>query len=291
MMSPEFQQQQNNINEALSRIKHKILVMSGKGGVGKSCIAANLAVALAEKGYRVGLMDVDLHGPSIAQLIGMPVYDPRTYIQHSAKPKKGMTYWKNKIVPALYRKNLLVVTIDGMLENFDKAVIWRGPKKMGAIRQFIGDVLWDDLDYLVIDSPPGTGDEPLTVAQTIPDAKSVLVTTPQKVALRDVRKSVNFCRQMNMDILGVIENMSGFVCRECGARTELFNAGGGKELATEMALSFLGLIPIIPDVMRLSDAGTPPILESESFKNHFGKIVSSLESLLKIESPVLGNIK
>ena len=189
-LSDEHRKQDTEISQALALIRNKILVMSGKGGVGKSSIAAYLAVALASKGYKVGLMDVDLHGPSIPRLLGL-----KGTIQTGTR--------QGKVRPVSYLPNLEVISIESLMgPDKDLATIWRGPLKIGVIRQFISDIEWMDLDYMIIDSPPGTGDEPLTVAQTIPDASAVIVTTPQEISLADVRKSINFCRHVNMTILG-----------------------------------------------------------------------------------------
>jgi Mrp family chromosome partitioning ATPase len=183
--------QEREIHSILRKIKHKILVMSGKGGVGKSSVAAYLAVALAKRGFRVGLMEVDLHGPSIPHILGL------TGQLHAGAHSK-------KATPVKYLPNLEVLSIESLLNDNDAAIIWRGPIKGGVIKQFISDIEWSDLDFMVIDSPPGTGDEPLTVAQTIPDAKALIVTTPQEISLADVRKSINFCRQVKIDILGLV---------------------------------------------------------------------------------------
>ncbi len=278
------------IAESLGKIKNKIFVMSGKGGVGKSSMAVNIAMGLANKGYKTGLMDVDLHGPSVPQMLGL-------------KEEKLETI-DEKIIPIAYSDNLSVISIESMLDSIDKAVIWRGPLKIGVIRQFISDVKWGNLDYLVIDSPPGTGDEPLTVAQTIKDAKAVVVTTPQNVSIRDVRKSINFCGQVNMNILGLIENMSGFVCPSCGENIDLFKTDGGKKIAVEMNIPFLGKIPIIPEVVQACDNGKPAINTSEKFKEAMESVFNAIvtdkekenknssvettnkESFLKIAIPV-----
>ena len=183
---------------SLTRIKNKIMIMSGKGGVGKSSVSVNLAIALAEKGFTVGLMDVDIHGPDIPRMLGLSG-------MMSANAEK-------KLEPMRYSGNLKAVSIESLMSEKDDAIIWRGPMKHGVIRQFIGEVEWGALDYLIIDSPPGTGDEPLTVAQLINDARAVIVTTPQEIALADVRKSINFCKTVNMNVLGIVENMSGYVC-------------------------------------------------------------------------------
>lgn len=270
------EQQDLEIKNSLARIKNKILVMSGKGGVGKSCISVSIAVGLSELGYKVGLMDVDLHGPSIPQMLGLPNIHEQGKAPVHKKPQGMISFANGKIVPAQYSKNLSVVSIECILENIDSAVIWRGPLKIGAIRQFIADVQWNDLDYLVIDSPPGTGDEPLTVAQTISDAKAIIITTPQAVSLRDVRKSINFCRDVNMQIMGLIENMSGFICPECGKRIDLFKTGGGAKTAKDMNIPFLGSIPIIPEVVEACDIGIPPIDMSTTLGEVFDHILDGI---------------
>ncbi|PKN25014.1 MAG: ATP-binding protein [Deltaproteobacteria bacterium HGW-Deltaproteobacteria-21] len=235
--------QDQEIKASLKHIRNKLLVMSGKGGVGKSSVAAYLAVSLARKGYKVGLMDVDLHGPSIPRLLGL-----KGALQPSSR--------KGKAIPVHSMPNLEVMSIESMLgENKDVATIWRGPIKIGVIRQFISDIDWSDLDYLIIDSPPGTGDEPLTVAQTIPDALAVVVTTPQEVSLADVRKSISFCRQVKMEILGIVENMSGLQCPHCGKEIELFGARGGELLAEKENIPFLGKLPMDPEVVTHGDSG------------------------------------
>lgn len=263
----ERQIQDAEIRERLRHIKNKIIVMSGKGGVGKSSIAAYLAVLLAKKGFNVGLMDVDLHGPSIPRLLGL-----RGSILPSPRPGKAM--------PVNLMPNLHVISIESLMgEDKDVATIWRGPIKIGVIRQFISDIDWPDLDYLIIDSPPGTGDEPLTVAQTIPDAKAIIVTTPQEISLADVRKSINFCRQVNMEILGVIENMSGFQCPHCGKTIDLFKTMGGELTAAKEHLRFLARLPVEPEVVRMGDAGMLANLDhdqlpfSKNFTNMVGKII------------------
>ena len=238
-------QQNTAIAASLDRIKNKILVMSGKGGVGKSTISVNLALGLAGKGYRVGLMDVDLHGPDIVRMLGMPGR------MDGALTKEG------KMPPLQYNDKLKVISLESMMENRDEAIIWRGPLKNQAIRQFIADVDWGDLDYLVIDAPPGTGDEPMTVAHTIKDAKALVVTTPQNIALADVRKSINFCTHVSMKIVGIVENMSGFICPHCDKTVDIFKSGGGEQLAREFSVPFLGRIPVDPRVVIAGDDGKP----------------------------------
>lgn len=231
------------IQDKLSNIKRKLLVMSGKGGVGKSTVAAYLALLLSNKGYKVGLLDVDLHGPSIANLLN---------IKGGLKVSDG----EKSVKPNQFSENLKVLSIDMVLGDRDTAVIWRGPMKISAINQFISDIDWGTLDYLVIDSPPGTGDEPLTVAQTIKDAEAVIVTTPQEISLADVRKSINFCRQVNLKMLGVIENMSGFSCPHCNEKISIFGSGGGTKMAQTMNVPMLGAIPIDPVMVKAGDEGT-----------------------------------
>ena len=240
---------------SLARIKNKIMIMSGKGGVGKSSVAVNLAIALSEKGYQVGLMDVDIHGPDIPRMLGLSG-------MLAANPDQ------QKLNPMRYSANLAAVSIEALMPNKDDAVIWRGPVKHGAIRQFIGEVAWGDLDYLIIDSPPGTGDEPLTVAQLIKDARAVIVTTPQEVALADVRKSINFCKTVKMDILGLVENMSGFSCPHCGKPVEIFGSGGGERTAARAGLKLLGKIPFDPNLVTCGDAGI-------SYQKHYANAPAS----------------
>ncbi|MEA1900066.1 MAG: Mrp/NBP35 family ATP-binding protein [Thermodesulfobacteriota bacterium] len=229
------------IKDSLSLIRDKFMVMSGKGGVGKTSVAANLAMALSKQGARVGLMDVDLHGPDIPRILGL-----KGVLEASVD---------GRIKPKPYSDNLEVVSVGSMVGDPDKAVIWRGPLKLQVIRQFISGVQWGKLDYLIIDSPPGTGDEPLTVAQTIPDAKAIIVTMPQEMSLDDVRKSINFCKTVNMQVFGLIENMSGFVCPHCGKAIDLFGSGGGSRTATAMDIPFLGRIPLDAKMVKCADAG------------------------------------
>lgn len=229
------------IRDSLSLIRDKFMIMSGKGGVGKTSVAANLAMALSKQGARVGLMDVDLHGPDIPRILGLKGVLEATV--------------DGRIKPKPYSDNLEVVSVGSMAGDPDKAVIWRGPLKLQVIRQFISGVQWGKLDYLIIDSPPGTGDEPLTVAQTIPDAKAIIVTMPQEMSLDDVRKSINFCKTVNMQVFGLIENMSGFVCPHCGKAIDLFGSGGGSRTATAMDIPFLGRIPLDAKMVKCADAG------------------------------------
>jgi ATP-binding protein involved in chromosome partitioning len=266
--------QQIEITQTLGHIANKILVMSGKGGVGKSSVAAYLALSLSKRGYRVGLMDVDLHGPSIPRILGL---------QGNILPGRH----EGKARPVIYSPNLQVISIETLLgEDKDVATIWRGPLKIGVIRQFISDLEWGDLDYLIVDSPPGTGDEPLTVAQTIPDAKALIVTTPQEISLADVRKSINFCRQVNMDILGLVENMSGLMCPHCGKQIDLFGAHGGRLTAQRENLRLLGSIPLDPKVVEQSDLGSIAFLGDDRlpFAEAFGKLVDEVVKIISSES-------
>lgn len=229
----------------LSRIKHKILVLSGKGGVGKSTVAVNLAVALAMEGRRTGLLDVDFHGPSVPILLNL-----RGELFKSADGE-GM-------LPVESSYGIKVVSLGFALGHSDEAVIWRGPMKMGVIKQLLTDVQWGELDYLVVDFPPGTGDEPLSIAQLIPDSDgAVIVTTPQDLSLQDVRKSINFCRTLKIPVLGVVENMSGLQCPHCGKMIDVFKSGGGEAMAKEMGVPFLGRIPIDPQIVGGGDEGKP----------------------------------
>jgi len=260
--------QDAEIRERLTHIKNKVLVMSGKGGVGKSSVAAYLSVALTKKGYKVGLMDVDLHGPSIPRLLGL-----RGSIQPSFHPGKA--------IPVNFLPNMQVISIESLMgENKDAATIWRGPLKIGVIRQFISDIEWSNLDYLIIDSPPGTGDEPLTVAQTIPDAKALIVTTPQEISLADVRKSINFCRQVSMVILGLVENMSGLKCPHCKKSIDLFKTNGGRLMADKEGLRLLATLPIEPEVVRRGDLGDLSSLYEERlpFTSEFKKMIDRIEA-------------
>ncbi|RJX26515.1 MAG: chromosome partitioning protein ParA [Desulfurivibrio sp.] len=225
----------------LCRISHKVAVLSGKGGVGKSTVAVNLAVALMMAGKRVGLLDVDFHGPSIPTMLGL---------EGAAILADG-----NDLLP-VERDGLKVMSLGFLLKNPDDAVIWRGPMKIGVIRQLLADVAWGELDFLIIDSPPGTGDEPLTVCQLIEGLDgAVIVTTPQKVATVDVRKSITFCRELGVRVLGVVENMSGFACPRCGEVSPLLSTGGGRGIALSMQVPFLGSIPMDPMVTQACDNG------------------------------------
>jgi ATP-binding protein involved in chromosome partitioning len=229
------------VKAALQKIRKKLIVMSGKGGVGKSSTAVNLALALARKGAQVGLLDVDLHGPDVPRMLGL----------------SGMLDMNDEqqLVPKRYSQNLAAVSVESLTNGQDDAIIWRGPVKYSVIQQFIGQVAWGPLDFLLIDAPPGTGDEPLTIAQTITDAQAVIVTTPQEVSLADVRKSINFCKTVKLPVFGLIENMSGLICPHCSCNIDLFGSGGGERTAAQMGITFLGRVPFDPDMVACMDAG------------------------------------
>lgn len=243
-----MEEDQLKLKETLSKIKNTIMVMSGKGGVGKSTVSANLAMSLARDGYKVGVLDADIHGPNIPKILGV-------------ENKSLMADDNGKIHPISAYDTLKVISVAYLLKNQDSPVIWRGPMKHQVISQFLKDVNWGELDFLVVDLPPGTGDEPLSIAQLIKnidgiDAPSaIVVTTPQDVALLDSRKSVEFARALELKELGVIENMSGFACPHCGEPINLFKQGGGKKAAKELDVPFLGAVPIDPQIVLDTDAG------------------------------------
>lgn len=231
------------VHENMARIKHKILIMSGKGGVGKSTVATNLAFGLALGGFKIGLVDTDIHGPSLGKMLGI-----EGQLLRPSENGAGMS--------PIEIKGIKVVTMASLLQDADVPVIWRGPLKMGAIKQFLGEIEWGELDYLIIDSPPGTGDEPLSVCQLIPEADgSIIVTTPQDVALIDSRKAVRFSQALKIPVLGIVENMSGFNCPHCGKPIDLFKVGGGERASQSLNVPFLGRIPIDPQIVISCDAG------------------------------------
>lgn len=239
--SEEDYKSRQKLESRLCRVKRKIVVLSGKGGVGKSTIAVNLAAGLMMAGLKTGLLDVDIHGPSIPTMMGL----------EGRSPEGNST----ELIPVEV-SGIKVISPGFFLSSQDDAIIWRGPMKANAIRQFLQDVAWGDLDVLVVDSPPGTGDEPLSVCQLIKNLDgAVIVTTPQKVAAVDVRKSITFCRHLKVPVLGVIENMSGFACPKCGEVTPILGSGGGQRMAADMGVPFLGSIPIDPAVAIAGDSG------------------------------------
>lgn len=254
-------EERTKISRNMERVKHKLIVMSGKGGVGKSTVAANLAVALGKERH-VGIVDVDITGPDIPKILG--VEDVKLYATEDG------------IEAAVAFHDVKVMSMAYFSQAKDKAVIWRGPLKMKAINQMLGDVHWGELDYLIVDLPPGTSDEPLSIAQNIPDADgAIVVTTPQDVALLDVRKAISFAQTLQMPIVGVIENMSGFTCPHCGKTTDVFKTGGGEAAADEMGLPFLGRVPLDANIVLGGDEGKPFVLahpDSEAAKAFDGVV-------------------
>jgi len=265
--------QSKNLKDRMGQIKHKILVLSGKGGVGKSTVTVNVAVALALEGKKVGILDTDFHGPSIPTLLNLG----------KAHPVSDGT----SILPVDFIKGIKVMSMGFLLPNQDDAVIWRGPMKMNAIKQLLTEVNWGKLDYLIIDFPPGTGDEPLSVAQLIPNIDgAIIVTTPQELSLNDVRKCINFCKQVKVPVLGVIENMSGFACPHCGTVIDIFKKGGGETMAKQMKVPFLGSIPVEPMIVEASDSGKPFVYhhsETEAAKAFTRAITRAITPILSIE--------
>ena len=262
----QMQAEQEQIRQRLKQIKHKILVLSGKGGVGKSTVAVNLAVSLALYGKSVGLLDIDIHGPSVPKILNLEA--------------KTIQAIGDTLLPVEMIGNLKVMSIGFLLRGKDDAVIWRGPMKYQMIKQFLKDVAWGGLDFLVVDSPPGTGDEPLSVAQLLEYVDgAIIVTTPQEVALTDVRKCIAFCRDLRLPVLGVLENMSGFVCPKCGQQTDIFRSGGGESMAKQTGVPFLGRIPIEPQIVQACDLGRPFVL-------HYSKSKTA-EAFQRMLNPIL----
>ncbi len=235
--------EKNLIKAVMAKIKCKIMVMSNKGGVGKSTVAANIADELANQGYKVGILDIDIHGPSQANIFG-------------CTGKRLMADENQKIIPFQPKENLKVVTVAGLLESDDQPIIWRGPLKIGIIKQFIKDVLWGELDYLIIDAPPGTGDEPLTIAQIIPDLDGVvIVTTPQDLALLDSRKAIKFANQLHTKIIGIIENMAYMNCPHCNHHINLFRNTNTEDITSKLGIDTLGILPFEPELLSSMDKG------------------------------------
>ncbi|MGP3667854.1 MAG: Mrp/NBP35 family ATP-binding protein [Candidatus Bathyarchaeota archaeon] len=266
-------EEQQKLKQKMGKIKHKVAVISGKGGVGKSTVTANLAIAFAMHGYisRVGILDADIHGPSIPKMLGL-------------KGQRFQVLGSGAVFPVIGPLGIKVVSMDFLLPSDDSPVIWRGPLKMRAIQQFLSDINWGELDFLFIDLPPGTGDEPLSVMQLIPDMDGVvIVTIPSEVSQIVVKKAVVFARELNVPVIGIIENMSGFVCPKCGAEIDIFKTGGGRKIAEDLGIPFLGRIPIDPKICEDSDNGKPFIVwqpDSPSSKA-FTEIVKKIEHYLK----------
>jgi Mrp family chromosome partitioning ATPase len=252
------------ISAMLAKVKNRLLVFSGKGGVGKSTVAANLATALSRKGLKVGLLDADIHGPNLAKMLGVE--------------DKKLEISGEHLSPVKINENLKLVSMSFLLDSPGSPVIWRGPMKMKIIQQFLGDVEWGELDWLICDSPPGTGDEHLSIAQLIPATTALIVTTPQDVSILDSRKAVTFAQKLNLKILGIIENMSGLTCPHCGKEIELFKKGGGQKVAEELGIHFLGRIPIDPRIVESGDSGNAFIIDQVDTEagKVFNKIVEQV---------------
>jgi ATP-binding protein involved in chromosome partitioning len=275
----QFLEQQEKLRTRMSKIRHKIGVISGKGGVGKSTITVNLAIAFATHGHanRVGILDADIHGPSVPKIIGLA----------GQKLQAGPA----GVFPAIGPMGIKVVSMDFLLPDENVAVIWRGPLKMTAIRQFLSDIVWGDLDILFIDLPPGTGDEPLSVAQLLPEMDGVvIVTIPSEVSQIVVKKAVTFARRLGMPIIGIVENMSGFICPNCGVKVDIFRSGGGKKIAEELNIPFLGSIPIDQKISEDSDKGSPFIIEHKDSpaSKAFLEIVKEVEAFLEAKETTRG---
>ncbi|MEM3464294.1 MAG: Mrp/NBP35 family ATP-binding protein [Candidatus Bathyarchaeia archaeon] len=265
-------EQEGKLKTRMGKIKHKVAVISGKGGVGKSTITVNLAAAFAMHGHadRVGILDADIHGPSVPKILGLT--GQKLQVDSSG------------VFPASSAFGIRVVSMDFLLPDENAPVIWRGPLKMTAIRQFLSDVVWGNLDILLIDLPPGTGDEPLTVAQLLPEIDGVIIVTiPSGVSQNVVRRAVTFARRLGMPIIGVVENMSGFVCPNCGVKFDIFQSGGGRKIAEELSIQFLGSIPIDQKISEASDKGLPFIsLYSDSpASKAIVEIANKIEDFLK----------
>lgn len=264
-------EQEEAVKARMEKVKHKVMVMSGKGGVGKTTVAANLAFALGMRGLDVGLMDADIHGPDIPKILGI----------EDKRPEAS----EGKISPILVTPRLKAMSIGFLLPDRDSAIIWRGPMKMNAIRQFLSDVDWGELDYMVVDLPPGTGDEPLSVAQLIKNVDgTIIVTTPQDLALLDSRKAVNFSGVLKVPVIGIIENMSGFTCPYCGKEINIFKYGGGERSAMELGVPFLGRVPLDPKMVEAADSGTPFVMQKESkVREAFEQIVEKVRAFVEGE--------
>ena len=270
-LAPE---QDPKLKMKMSMIKHKIAVISGKGGVGKSTVTVNLAAAFATQGHlgKVGVLDADIHGPCVPKMLGL-------------KGEKLVGGPAGTIFPVTGRYGLKVVSMDFLLPSDEAPVIWRGPLKMRVIQQFLSDILWGELDFLFIDLPPGTGDEPLSVMQLIPDIDGVIIVTmPSEVSQAVVKKAITFAKQVGVPVIGIIENMSGFVCPECGAQLDIFKTGGGKKIADELSVPYLGKIPIDPAICINSDSGTPFVTEKNASPTikAFAEIIMEIKKFLKV---------
>ena len=269
---PEKTKEEIRIEANLDRIKHKLIVISGKGGVGKSTVAVNVAYGLASQGYKVGILDVDIHGPSIAKMLGI-------------EGKKLVMKAKGEFPePIKVTDNLYALTIATLVDNPDDPIIWRGPIKITVIKQFMQDIQWPQLDYLIVDSPPGTGDEPLSVVQTLKKVDgSIIVSTPQDIALLDARKTIKFSQKMNVPIIGIIENMSTFVCPHCGEKTDIFAGLGIEKAASDFNIDVLGKIPIDVNIVKSGDSGKAYLKnhKTQASAKEFQKIISKIAEKMK----------
>jgi len=266
-------EQEQRLRLKMNKIKHKIAIISGKGGVGKSTVTVNLAMAFAMHGHtnKVGVLDADIHGPCVPKMLGLKE-------QRLIGGPAGMLF------PVTGPLGIRVVSMGFLLPSDEVPVIWRGPLKMRVIQQFLSDITWGDLDFLFIDLPPGTGDEPLSVMQLIPDMDGVIIVTiPSEVSQAVVKKAITFARQLGIPIIGVIENMGGFICPECGARIDIFKAGGGQKIAEDLSVPFLGSIPIDQEICRDSDNGIPFIIEhaDSPAAKAFAEIVKKVKHFLE----------
>ncbi|MFX1305161.1 MAG: Mrp/NBP35 family ATP-binding protein [Promethearchaeota archaeon] len=261
-----------NINKNMEKIKHKIVVISGKGGVGKTTVAINLAMSLVSVGLRVGILDVDITGPNVLKMLGIdPNLKPRVDIE------------KKRFYPVNGPLNLKVMSMAFLIESSDSPVIWRGPMKMSAVRQFLGEAIWGELDYLICDLPPGTSDETLDILQLIPDENVVVVSTPQEVALMDARKTIRMAQIMERKVLGLIENMSGFNCPHCGEHIDLYPPGGVEKASQDFRIQLLGKIPFEIEVSQQGDKGLPFILKYPKSKSTkaFKETVKTIREILE----------
>ncbi len=262
----------DNIKNNMAKIKHKIVVISGKGGVGKTTVSVNLAMSLASIGLRVGILDVDITGPNVNKMLG---------IDSSKKPRINEEL--KKFYPIEGPLNTKVMSMAFLIDNSDSPVIWRGPMKMGAVRQFLGDALWGELDFLICDLPPGTSDETLDILQLIPDENVIVVTTPQEVALMDARKTIKMAQIMKRHVLGIIENMSGFRCPHCNEYINLYPPGGAEKAAKDFNISLLGKIPFEVEVSLQGDQGLPFVINNTDNESaiSFKQIVDKIQNLLE----------
>lgn len=306
-MTPEQQrqmiEQELRLAKNLSQIKHKIVVMSGKGGVGKSTVAANLAETLQKLGYKTGILDADIHGPNVPKMLGIEMYGEE-FNEYQFNTFKELTEgamaketfandeeqgefikakqeeYKHSMFPVVTPSGLKVMSMAFLLDNIDRPIIWRGPQKTGAIKQLISDAHWGELDFLIIDNPPGTGDEPLTVLQTIPDADAVImVTTPNVVSQEDVLKCVKMVQMMNIEKIGLIENMAYYICPHCGEKLNIFGEGNGEAFADEMEIEYLGDLPIEEQVSKAPyEEGAITVLNpSDLVSKRFVEIVEDIQ--------------